>query len=107
MGAFANHVLLHQTVIGLEAREQLELVDREPAYLIASVGCGSNIGGLAFPWVADKLNGRDSTIRAAEPNACPTLSAGECRWDRADAPGREPLARTYTPGQAFLAPPVP
>ena len=106
MGAFANHVLLHQTVIGLEAREQLELVDREPDYLIASVGCGSNMGGLALPWVADKLNGRDLTILGAEPAACPTLTQGEYRWDFADATGAGPLTRTYTLGHEFVPPPI-
>src|SRR2546423_966205 len=106
MGAFANHVLLHQTVIGLEAREQLELVDREPDYLVASVGCGSNMGGLAFPWVADKLNGRDITILAAEPDACATLTKGEYRWDYADAIGAGPLTRTYTLGHEFVPPPI-
>ena len=106
MGAFANHVLLHQTVIGLEAREQLELVDREPDYLVASVGCGSNMGGLALPWVADKLNGRDVTILAAEPAACPTLTGGEYRYDFADATGSGPMARTYTLGHEFVPPPI-
>jgi len=106
MGAFANHVLLHQTVIGLEAREQLQLVDREPDYLIASVGCGSNMGGLALPWVADKLNGRDLTIVAAEPAACPTLTEGEYRWDFADATGSGPSTRTYTLGHEFVPPPI-
>jgi tryptophan synthase beta chain len=106
MGAFANHVLLHQTVIGLEAREQLELVDRDPDYVIASVGCGSNMGGLAFPWVSDKLNGRDITILAAEPAACPTLTQGEYRWDFADATGSGPLSRTYTLGHEFVPPPI-
>jgi len=106
MGAFANHVLLHQTVIGMEAREQLELVDRDPDYLIASVGCGSNMGGLALPWVTDKLNGRDLTILAAEPAACPTLTQGEYRWDFADATGSGPLSRTYTLGHEFVPPPI-
>jgi tryptophan synthase beta chain len=106
MGAFANHVLLHQTVIGLEAREQLELVDRDPDYLIASVGCGSNMGGLALPWVADKLNGRELTILAAEPSACPTLTEGEYRWDFTDAAGTGPLTRTYTLGHEFVPPPI-
>jgi tryptophan synthase beta chain len=106
MGAFANHVLLHQTVIGMEAREQLELVDREPDYLVASLGCGSNMGGLAFPWVADKLNGRDLTILAAEPTACPTLTRGEYRWDFADATGAGPMTRTYTLGHEFVPPPI-
>src|SRR6059058_3405139 len=106
MGAFANHVLLHQTVIGLEAREQLELVDREPDYLVASVGCGSNMGGLALPFVADKLNGREVTILAAEPTACPTLTRGEYRWDFADASGTGPMTRTYTLGHEFVPPPI-
>jgi tryptophan synthase beta chain len=106
MGAFANHVLLHQTVIGLEAREQLELVDREPDYLVASVGCGSNMGGLALPWVADKLNGRDIAILAAEPSACPTLTKGEYRYDFADATGSGPMPRTYTLGHEFVPPPI-
>ncbi|TML37154.1 MAG: TrpB-like pyridoxal phosphate-dependent enzyme [Actinobacteria bacterium] len=106
VGAFANHVLLHQTVIGLEAREQLELVDREPDYLVASVGCGSNMGGLALPWVADKLNGRDISILATEPAACATLTEGEYRWDYADATGSGPLTRTYTLGHDFVPPPI-
>src|SRR2546421_10490381 len=106
MGAFANHVLLHQAVIGLEAREQLELVDRDPDYLIASVGCGSNMGGLALPWVTDKLNGRDLTILAAEPTACPTLTQGEYRWDFADATGSGPLSRTYTLRHQVVPPPI-
>jgi tryptophan synthase beta chain len=106
MGAFANHVLLHQTVIGLEAREQLRLVDRDADHLIASVGCGSNMGGLALPWVADKLNGSDVTILAAEPAACPTLTEGEYRYDFADATGDGPSALTYTLGHDFVPPPI-
>jgi tryptophan synthase beta chain len=106
MGAFANHVLLHQTVIGLEAREQLESIYREPDYLIASVGCGSNMGGFAFPWLTDKLNGRDLTILAAEPAACPTLTGGEYRYDFPDATGTGPSALTYTLGHEFVPPPI-
>jgi len=106
MGAFANHVLLHQTVIGLEAKEQLELVDREPDYLVASVGCGSNLGGLALPWICEKVAGAELQIVAAEPAACPTLSRGEYRWDYADATGAGPLTRTYTLGHDFVPPPI-
>jgi tryptophan synthase beta chain len=106
MGAFANHVLLHQTVIGLEVREQLELVDRQPDYLIASVGCGSNMGGFAFPWLADKLNGRDLEIIAAEPAACATLTTGEYRYDFPDASGTGPSVLTYTLGHDFVPPPI-
>jgi tryptophan synthase beta chain len=106
MGAFGNHVLMHQTVVGLEAREQLESVDREPDYVVASVGCGSNMGGIGLPWVADKLNGRDVTLLAAEPRACPTLTEGEYRYDFADATGSGPMVRTFTLGHDFVPPPI-
>lgn len=106
MGAFANHVLLHQTVMGLEAREQLESIGREPDYLIASVGCGSNMGGLALPWVPEKVEGKDVTILAAEPAACPTLTKGEYRYDFADADGSGPMTRTMTLGHDFVPPPI-
>jgi tryptophan synthase beta chain len=106
MGAFANHVLLHQTVIGIEAREQMEIVGRDPDYLVASVGCGSNMGGLAFPWIPDRLAGADIEIVAAEPAACPTLTEGEYRWDFADATGAGPSTRTYTLGHEFVPPPI-
>ncbi|MBV9309295.1 MAG: TrpB-like pyridoxal phosphate-dependent enzyme [Solirubrobacterales bacterium] len=106
MGAFANHVLLHQTVFGLEMRDQLELVGRQPDYLIASVGCGSNMGGFALPWVSDKLNGMDVRIIAAEPTACPTLTEGEYRYDFPDATGTGPSTLTYTLGYDFVPPPI-
>src|SRR2546423_10633564 len=64
------------------------------------------MGGLALPWLADKLNGRDVTILAAEPTACPTLTRGEYRWDFADASGTGPLTRTYTLGHEFVPPPI-
>ncbi|OXM45184.1 TrpB-like pyridoxal phosphate-dependent enzyme [Amycolatopsis alba] len=107
MGAFANHVLLHQTVVGLEAREQLDELCREPDYLIASVGCGSNMGGFALPWVPDKLSGAVNTqIIAAEPAACATLTKGTYRYDYPDAGGTGPMVRTYTLGHDFSPPPI-
>jgi tryptophan synthase beta chain len=106
LGAFANFVLTHQTVIGLEAREQLESIDREPDYLVASIGCGSNLGGFTLPWVPDKLAGQDVEIVAAEPAACPTLTQGEYRYDVADATGSGPMVRTYTLGHDFVPPPI-
>ncbi|MDT0347061.1 TrpB-like pyridoxal phosphate-dependent enzyme [Streptomyces litchfieldiae] len=106
MGAFANHVLLHQTVIGLETREQLQSIGAVPDYLVASVGCGSNLAGFAFPFLADKLAGAEMTVLAAEPAACPTLTAGEYRYDYADSGRLGPLARTYTLGHAFVPPPI-
>ncbi|ANP53433.1 tryptophan synthase beta chain [Streptomyces griseochromogenes] len=106
MGAFANHVLLHQTVIGLETREQLEEIGKQPDFLVASVGCGSNLGGFVFPFVGDKLAGAQIGILAAEPAACPTLTAGEYRYDFADAGGLGPMTRTYTLGHEFVPPPI-
>lgn len=106
LGAFANFVLMHQTVIGLEARDQLESIGREPDWLVASLGCGSNLGGFTLPWLQDKLAGREITILAAEPEACPTLTRGEYRYDRSDAAGSGPLTRTYTLGSEFVPPPI-
>jgi tryptophan synthase beta chain len=106
MGAFANHVLLHQTVFGLEARQQLEGIGRRPDYLVAPVGCGSNLGGLALPWIPDKLAGEEITLVAAEPSACATLTKGEWREDSADSSGIGPLVRTYTLGHEFVPPPI-
>jgi tryptophan synthase beta chain len=106
VGAFTNHCLLHHTVIGLEAREQLAEIGRTPDYLIASVGCGSNLGGFALPFLEDKLNGADLTILAAEPAACAPLTYGEYRLDYADASGSGPGVYTYTLGHEFVPPPI-
>jgi tryptophan synthase beta chain len=106
VGAFGNHVLLHQTIVGLELQEQLKLAGRTPDYLIAPVGCGSNMGGFCLPFVPDKLAGADITILAAEPAACPTLTQGEYRYDFGDADGAGVLARTYTLGHEFVPAPI-
>ncbi|HST65094.1 MAG TPA: TrpB-like pyridoxal phosphate-dependent enzyme, partial [Mycobacteriales bacterium] len=106
VGAFSNHNLMHHTVIGLELKEQLALIGRKPDYLIASVGCGSNLGGFALPFVEDKLNGDPVTILAAEPEACAPLTHGEYRLDYADAGGRGPGVYTYTLGHDFVPPPI-
>jgi tryptophan synthase beta chain len=104
VGAFSNYCLMHQTVIGLETREQLELIDREPDYLIASVGCGSNIGGFVSPWVAEKLEGREITLLAAESAACPTLTRGVYAWDHVDSAASGPRVLSYTLGHDFVPP---
>jgi tryptophan synthase beta chain len=106
VGAFSNHCLLHHTVIGQEVREQLRIAGLSPDYLIASVGCGSNLGGFALPFLEDKLNGADITILAAEPEACAPLTYGEYRLDFADAHGRGPGVYTYTLGHDFVPPPI-
>ena len=106
VGAFTNHCLLHQTVIGLETREQLEEIGREADFLVASVGCGSNMGGLVLPWIEDKLNGAGVELIAAEPEACASLTDGEYRLDYADSSGKGPSVYTYTLGHEFLPPPI-
>jgi tryptophan synthase beta chain len=93
-------------VIGQEVREQLAMIDRQPDYLVAAVGCGSNMGGLVLPFVEDKLNGADITFLAVEPAACAPLTRGEYRLDFADASGRGPGAYTYTLGHDFVPPPI-
>ncbi len=104
VGAFSNYCLMHQTVIGLETREQLELIGREPDFLIASVGCGSNMGGLVNPWLPEKLAGRDITFLAVEPAACPTLTKGAYMWDYPDSSASGPRALSYSLGHDFVPP---
>jgi tryptophan synthase beta chain len=106
VGAFSNYCLMHQTVIGLETREQLELIDREPDFLIASVGCGSNMGGFVNPWIAEKLAGRELTLLAAEPAACPTLTKGVYAWDHADSAASGPKVLSYSLGHDFVPPAI-
>jgi tryptophan synthase beta chain len=103
VGAFSNYCLMHQTVIGLETREQLELIDREPDFLIASVGCGSNMGGFVNPWIPEKLAGRDITFLAAEPAACPTLTRGVYGWDFPDSSASGPKVLSYSLRGAALS----
>ncbi len=76
LGSVLNHVLLHQTIIGLKAKKQLELAGDYPDVVIGCVGGGSNFAGLAFPFVADKLRGKDLRVIAVEPEACPSLTRG-------------------------------
>jgi tryptophan synthase beta chain len=104
VGAFSNYCLMHQTVIGLETREQLEIIGREPDFLIASVGCGSNMGGFVNPWIAEKLAGRDITLLAVEPAACPTLTRGLYTWDYPDSSASGPRVLSYSLGHDFVPP---
>jgi tryptophan synthase beta chain len=108
LGSVLNHVLLHQTVIGQEATEQLALAgEGDPDVIVACVGGGSNFGGVAFPFMRKVLAG-DSSIRfvAAEPAACPTLTRGVYRYDFGDTVGMTPLMPMYTLGHDFVPPPV-
>ncbi|TCK24404.1 TrpB-like pyridoxal phosphate-dependent enzyme [Pseudonocardia endophytica] len=103
LGSVLNHVLLHQTVIGLEAKEQLELAgERLPDVVVASCGGGSNLGGIAFPFVPDE------TVRllAVEPTSCPTLTQGRFDYDFGDVAGMTPLMPMYTLGHDFVPPSI-
>lgn len=105
LGSVLNHVLLHQTVIGLEAKKQLEKADRYPDVVIASCGGGSNFGGIGFPFVGDILTGeKQLKVLAVEPTACPTLTEGRFAYDYGDVAGFTPLMRMYTLGHTFMPP---
>lgn len=103
LGSVLNHVLLHQTVIGLEAKEQLQLAGEErPDVVIAPCGGGSNLGGVAFPFVPDE----DVRLVAVEPASCPTLTEGTFEYDFGDTAGMTPLMPMYTLGHDFVPPSI-
>jgi len=107
LGSVLNHVLLHQTVIGQEAIDQLEQAGEYPDVVIGCVGGGSNFAGLAYPLIRRRLReGGDTRFVAAEPAACPTLTRGAYRYDFGDTVGLTPLIPMYTLGHDFVPPPV-
>ncbi len=106
MGSVLNHVLLHQTVIGLEAKEQLEHLGERADVVVGCVGGGSNFAGLAFPFLAERLAGRPTRFIAAEPAACPTLSRGTYGYDYGGAALGGPLLRMHSLGRDFAPPPI-
>jgi tryptophan synthase beta chain len=107
LGSVLNHVLLHQTVIGEEALLQLAKVGETPDVLVGCTGGGSNFGGLAFPFLREKLAGKmDPIIRCVEPAACPTLTKGEYRYDFGDTAGMTPLMKMHTLGHGFVPEPI-
>ena len=104
LGSVLNHVLLHQTVIGLEAKKQFEKVGDYPDVIIACCGGGSNFGGVAFPFFADKAAGKQVRLVAVEPESCPTLTRGHYAYDSGDTAGLTPLMLMYTLGRNFVPP---
>ncbi len=104
LGSVLNHVLLHQTIIGEEARLQMEMAGEYPDIVIACVGGGSNFGGIAFPFLRDKLTGdkKDLEVIAVEPSACPTLTRGKFAYDFGDEAGYTPLMKMFTLGHNFI-----
>ena len=106
LGSVLTHVLLHQTVIGLEAKAQFERAGDFPDRIFGSCGGGSNFGGTAFPFLEEKAHGRDIGLVAAEPTSCPTLTRGHYAYDYGDSAGHTPIMRMYTLGHDFVPPSI-
>jgi len=108
LGSVLNHVLLHQTVIGLEAKKQFDKIGLYPDVIFGPCGGGSSFGGIAFPFLADKAAGdkRAANLRcvAVEPTSCPTLTKGAYTYDYGDASGYTPIMKMYTLGHDFMPP---
>jgi len=106
LGSVLNHVLLHQTVVGLEAKKQLEMAGDYPDILVGCIGGGSNFAGFFLPFVKDKLEGKPLRIICAEPMACPSLTKGLYTYDYGDVAGLAPLVKMHTLGHIFVPPPI-
>jgi tryptophan synthase beta chain len=104
LGSVLNHVCLHQTVIGLEAREQMKIAGDYPDVVIACCGGGSNFAGIAFPFLADRASGKNVRCLAVEPASCPTLTKGVYAFDYGDTAQVAPIAMMYTLGHDFIPP---
>jgi len=107
LGSVLNHVMLHQTIIGLEAKKQLKIANEKiPDVVIGCAGGGSNFAGLSFPFLYDKINGAKITVIPTEPTACPTLTKGPFAYDHGDTACMTPLLAMYTLGHNFVPPPI-
>ncbi len=104
LGSVLNHVVLHQSIIGLEAKKQLAMIGVEPDVIIGCCGGGSNFGGIAAPFVADKLNGKNIRFVGVEPTSCPTLTKGKLAYDFGDVAKVTPLLYMFTLGHDFMPP---
>ncbi|NJD34467.1 MAG: TrpB-like pyridoxal phosphate-dependent enzyme [Betaproteobacteria bacterium] len=104
LGSVLNHVLLHQTVIGLEAKKQLAMVGEYPDMVFAPCGGGSNFGGSAFPFLADNAAGKKVRLVGVEPISCPSMTKGIYAYDYGDTSGYTPLMKMYTLGHNFMPP---
>ena len=106
LGSVLNHVMLHQTIIGLEAKKQLEKIDDYPDVVIGCAGGGSNFAGIAFPFVYDKIHGKQIEIYPVEPAACPTLTRAPFVYDHGDNAGYTPLMPMHSLGHTFVPAPI-
>jgi len=106
LGSVLNHVLLHQTIIGLEAQKQLEKIGEYPDVVMGCAGGGSNFAGICLPFVRDKIHGKEVSIVAAEPTSCPTMTRGPYAYDFGDLAKTTPLLPMHTLGHDFVPPPI-
>lgn len=107
LGSVLNHVCMHQTIIGLESKKQLESIGAYPDVVIGCMGGGSNFAGIALPYVHDKIvNNKTIDIIGAEPEACPTVTRGDFDFDYGDTAGMAPIMKMYTLGHAFIPPKI-
>jgi len=108
LGSVLNHVMLHQSILGEEARLQLDKVNEYPDIIVASAGGGSNFAGLASPFLHDKLSGAKKNLKviAVEPSSCPTLTKGKFDYDFGDTVGFTPLLKMFTLGHTFIPPAI-
>lgn len=106
LGSVLNHVILHQSVIGLESKKQMEMAGVYPDVIIGCVGGGSNFGGMIMPFMADKFAGKDFRAVAVEPKSCPTMTKGEYKYDFGDTAQMTPLLKMHTLGADFVPPSI-
>ncbi|MGB5920747.1 MAG: TrpB-like pyridoxal phosphate-dependent enzyme, partial [Syntrophobacteria bacterium] len=106
LGSVLNHVLLHQTIVGLEAQKQLEKIGVYPDVVMGCAGGGSNFAGICLPYVRDKIHGKDISIVAAEPTSCPTMTRGPFAYDFGDTAMTTPFLAMHTLGHDFVPAPI-
>jgi tryptophan synthase beta chain len=106
LGSVLNHVMLHQTIIGLETKKQFEKIGLYPDVVIGCAGGGSNLAGMTFPFACDKIHGRNVRLVAVEPAACPSLTRGAYAYDSGDVAMMTPLLAMHTLGHAFVPQPI-
>ncbi|HAR96972.1 MAG TPA: TrpB-like pyridoxal phosphate-dependent enzyme [Deltaproteobacteria bacterium] len=106
LGSVLNHVLLHQTIVGLEAQRQMQKAGEYPDVVIGCVGGGSNFAGISFPFIRDKIHGKELRILAVEPASCPTMTKGPYVYDFGDTACTTPLLPMYSLGHGFMPAPI-
>jgi tryptophan synthase beta chain len=102
LGSVLSHVCIHQSIIGIEAKKQMEMIDEYPDVIFACCGGGTNFAGISFPFLQDKFNGKNVRAVAVEPTACPTLTKGIFAYDYGDVAKMAPIAKMYTLGHDFV-----